>query len=141
MFRTWLSLTIGFFPLGASADCLPPLKGLLEVHGEIESCSQVQAPHPSGAPFLRIQLNGQRAEIIECESEKCIDGLVLPWYVTEIEKKKYLFVPANDGKTCHQLRRKTTFVAKVMDQCCDTHPPSGICALGGPVVEPFANVF
>lgn len=139
MFRLFAYLLFIALPLQATADCLPPLEGWLELRGEIVSCRSVKAPRPSGAPFLRVELRSPTATIRDCENEACPGESMYERYARALEERTLFFVQESSVETCGRLRSSQVLVAKVAYRCCDTIPHRGVCALSGALLEPIGD--
>jgi hypothetical protein len=128
-----LLLALCLASAGASASCPRPV-ACYDIVGLVASCSSVQV---DGAPYLKLTLPKHAAELVECglpplpEDRRNDVAEGIAWYTSH----NLFFVRDSEGTSCTELSG-SPMRARILEECCDTFPLAGECALGGPLVVP-----
>ncbi|MDX1556525.1 MAG: hypothetical protein R3212_10905 [Xanthomonadales bacterium] len=120
----------------AAADCLPFPEGGIELRGVVTSCQVVRAPPPADESLLQLHMDSPSALILDCGERECLPPSLHAPYLDLLEGRDLFFLRAGEGISCSTVQVEQPLVARVMNQCCDTVPHRGFCAVDGPVLEP-----
>ena len=125
------ALILAFISSGASAKCAQPV-ACFEISGAAESCREIQVGQER---LLELRLSKTVAAQAACsyaprDSE---DQNEVREIASDLQSRSLFYVRGLSSCTAVS---SSQFSGRLIDECCDVLPASGICALHGPLLKP-----
>jgi hypothetical protein len=120
----------------ARADCLVPMRGVVEASFEVQSCRIANAPRPDKRRLARIRVASMSVRTVPDSADALEVVSSYATFVASLSTARTVYVEVVSKDACASFPEGREVVASVAVMCCDTIPHRGLCALPGPIVRP-----
>ena len=127
--RAAVGLILLFLGTEAAASCVE-WTACMDVTGTVSSCSVVRV---SDLRYLRVHMRDLKVEARDCSFGRGLDAREAAERLDHLSSRSIFYLEESARASCRLLSGHRVEMVQV-DLCCDTLPPQGACALGGPLL-------